>query len=123
MKNAKVILLMLAIISVSVFAVQNSETVTLHFLTYKMGVSQALIIILSAAMGVLIGLGLSILKSFRDSRDIKLAKNEAGNMQIKLVSAEKENANLHLQVKNLEDKITQLEKGLEEKEDKMKEQI
>lgn len=123
MKNAKVILLMLAIISVSVFAVQNSEMVTLHFLTYKMGVSQALIIILSAAMGVLIGLGLSILKSFRDSRDIKLAKNEAGNMQIKLASAEKENANLLLQVKNLEDKITQLEKGLEEKEDKMKEQI
>lgn len=122
MKNAKVILLMLAIISVSVFAVQNSETVTLHFLAYRMGVSQALIIILSAAMGVLIGLGLSILKSFRDSRDIKLAKNEAGSMQIKLVSAEKENANLSLKVKNLEDKITQLEKALEEKENKMKEQ-
>lgn len=116
MKNFKIVLLMIAIIAISVFAVQNSDMVTLHFLMYNMAVSQALIIILSAAMGVLIGLGLSILKSFRDSKNIKLAKDEAGSAQLQLMSVEKENSNLKLNVKSLEDKIRDLERRLSETE-------
>ena len=57
MKNMKTISLLLAIIFVSAFAVQNSMSVVIRFLLWKLEISQALVIVLTAVMGVLIGLG------------------------------------------------------------------
>ena len=48
MKNMKTISLLLAIIFVSAFAVQNSMSVVIRFLLWKLKISQALVIVLTA---------------------------------------------------------------------------
>ena len=110
MKNMKTISLLLAIIFVSAFAVQNSMSVVIRFLLWKLEISQALVIVLTAVMGVLIGLGLSVVKSWRYRRDIKQANNEKQSAQVSVMSLEKENAELKLNINELEKRLKELEK-------------
>ena len=110
MKNMKTISLLLAIIFVSAFAVQNSMSVVIRFLLWKLEISQALVIVLTAVMGVLIGLGLSVVKSWKYSRDIKQANNEKQSAQVSVMSLEKENAELKLNNNELEKRLKELEK-------------
>ena len=110
MKNMKTISLLLAIIFVSAFAVQNSMSVVIRFLIWKLQISQALIIVLTVVMGVLIGIGLSLIKNWKYSRDIKQANNEKQNAQVSVMSLEKENAELKLNINELEKRLKELEK-------------
>lgn len=110
MKNMKTISLLLAIIFVSAFAVQNSMSVVIRFLLWKLEISQALVIVLTAVMGVLIGLGLSLIKNWKYSRDIKHANSEKQNAQVSVMSLEKENAELKLNINELEKRLKELEK-------------
>lgn len=112
MKNVKLILLMVAIIMVAVFAVQNSAAISIRFFTLAFHVSQALIIIISTIVGVLIGLAISVLKNFRQSRDIKQAKQETNTMNVQLANAEKENSDLKLEMRHLQDEIEVLKQEL-----------
>ena len=111
MKNIKTVFLLVAIILVSVFAVQNSMSVVIRFLIWKLHISQALIIVLTVVMGVLIGIGLSLIKNWKYSRDIKQANNEKQNAQVSVMSLEKENAELRLSINELEKKLEELQKS------------
>lgn len=112
MKNVKLVLLMIAIIMVAVFAVQNSAAISIRFFTLVFQISQALIIIISTIMGVLIGLAISVLKNFRQSRDIKQAKQETNTVNVQLANAEKENSDLKLEMRQLQDEIEGLKQKL-----------
>ncbi len=99
MKNFKIVILLCAIILVAIFAVQNSAAVTIRFLTWHLNISQALIIIFSAALGVLIGLALSLIKSFHHNRDMKAANLQKADAQAKIEALERENLDLNTRVK------------------------
>lgn len=110
MKNFKIVSLLVAIILVSIFAVQNSMSVVIKFLIWRLELSQALIIVLTVVMGVLIGIGLSLIKNWKYSRDIKHANSEKQNAQVSVMSLEKENAELKLNINELEKRLKELEK-------------
>lgn len=110
MKNVKVVSLLIAVILVSIFAVQNSMSVVIRFLIWKLEISQALVIVLTVVMGILIGLGISFLKNWKYSKDIKQANNERQTAQVSVMSLEKENAELKLSVSELNQKLEDLQK-------------
>ena len=71
MAQFKIITILIGLVLVTVFAVQNSANVIIKFLIYHFTVSQALIIILSVAVGVVIGLMVGLTRNFKTSKNIK----------------------------------------------------
>ncbi|WP_051141309.1 LapA family protein [Salisaeta longa] len=67
--------LLLAVLAV-VFALQNTATITVNLLFYETRGSAALVIILSFAVGVLVGLLATIPRRMRDRREIKQLKRD-----------------------------------------------
>jgi uncharacterized integral membrane protein len=52
----KTILVLVLMLAVAVFSVQNAGVVTVHFLAWQFALSQALLLLLASFVGLLIGL-------------------------------------------------------------------
>lgn len=59
--NLKTIFVLFLMVVVALFSVQNAETITVRFLHWQFAMSQALVIILSAFCGALVGLAVGAL--------------------------------------------------------------
>ena len=108
MAQFKIITILIGLVLVTVFAVQNSANVIIKFLIYHFTVSQALIIILSVAVGVVIGLMVGLTRNFKTSKNIKKLSRENTDVQTKISSLETENENLLLKNNELQQKIESL---------------
>jgi putative membrane protein len=108
MAQFKIITILIGLVLVTVFAVQNSANVIIKFLIYHFTVSQALIIILSVAVGVVIGLMVGLTRNFKTSKNIKKLSRENTDVQTKISSLETENENLLLKNNELKQKIESL---------------
>ena len=108
MAQFKIITILIGLVLVTVFAVQNSANVIIKFLIYHFTVSQALIIILSVAVGVVIGLMVGLTRNFKTSKNIKKLSRENTDVQTKISSLETENENLLLKNNELQQKIEPL---------------
>jgi lipopolysaccharide assembly protein A len=53
--NAKLMIVLLLMLVVALFSVQNAETISVRFLSWHFAMSQALVIMLAAIFGVLAG--------------------------------------------------------------------
>lgn len=100
-----VITLLFAII-VTLFAIQNANTVVISFLFGEFNISQTLVILISAALGAIIVLLMGIVKQVKQNMKIKSLNNE--NQEMK-----KEIDNLKREI----DKITIIELSENMKED------
>lgn len=103
--NIKIVLMLLVVVIIAVFAVQNSKVVTIRFFVWSVYISQALIIVLSAVFGIIAGLLLSISRSIEAGRNLKQAKkqvDDAGQdsilLKTQIEDLEKENSNLKEQL-------------------------
>lgn len=65
------ILSLLFAIIVTIFAIQNSDSVAINFLFAKVEISQALVIFISAALGAIIVTILGLVRQFKLTRKIK----------------------------------------------------
>ena len=108
MAQFKIITILIGLVLVTVFAVQNSANVIIKFLIYHFTLSQALIIILSVAVGVVIGLMVGLTRNFKTSKNIKKLSRENTDVQTKISSLETENENLLLKNNELQQKIESL---------------
>lgn len=94
MAQFKIITILAGIVLVTLFAVQNSANVIIEFLTYDFRVSQALIIILSVAVGVIIGLMVGLTRTLKASKNIKRLNKDNTGVQSRIASLEAENQEL-----------------------------
>ena len=99
MQGTLLLSLILAVF-VAIFAVQNSAPVTISFLLLNIQVSQALIIILSAAIGAILSLLLGLIKQFSLKRTVK-----ERDKRIKNLKSEISSLNESLEPKENEDKL------------------
>jgi uncharacterized integral membrane protein len=65
----KAILILVLMLLVALFSVQNAEMITVRFLSWRFAMSQALVILLAAFCGALGGLALGTLSRLRRSSD------------------------------------------------------
>ncbi len=91
----KFVLALIFALLVAIFALQNAGAVDISFLTFELSVSQALVILISAIIGALVVMLLSLI------RWIKL--------QSKIKSLTKQNSILENEVKKLTQKVSDLE--------------
>lgn len=82
---------------VAIFALQNSDPVSVHFLMFGVQMSQALIIIISAVVGALLSLFLGLIKQFSLMNTIRDREKKIRNL-------ERENASITVENKILEQK-------------------
>lgn len=101
MSRFKTIIALIFAVGVALFAVQNYEEVIIKFLFYNIKVSQALVIVLSTAFGVIIGLIAGLNSSFRASKSVKQMNKETAEAQQKITALENENKQLKDEVKTL----------------------
>lgn len=101
MSRFKTIIALIFAVGVALFAVQNYEEVIIKFLFYNIKVSQALVIVLSTAFGVIIGLMAGLNSSFRASKSVKQMNKETAEAQQKITALENENKQLKDEVKTL----------------------
>ena len=72
--NLKTIFVLFLMVVVALFSVQNAETITVRFLHWQFAMSQALVIMLSAFCGALVGLAIGTLSGLtRAARPAKTA--------------------------------------------------
>lgn len=79
------ILSLLFAILITVFAIQNSDTVNINFLFANIPVSQALVIFISAAVGAIIVGILGFFRYFKLSKKIKEQKQEINELKEKSI--------------------------------------
>ncbi len=101
MSRFKTIIALIFAVGVALFAVQNYEEVIIKFLFYNIKVSQALVIVLSTAFGVIIGLMAGLNSSFRASKSVKQMSKETSEAQQKITALENENKQLKDEIKAL----------------------
>ena len=63
----KTVLILVLLLSVALFCVQNSAVITVHFLFWHFVLSQALVILLSAVCGTVAGLAIGTLSGRQPS--------------------------------------------------------
>ncbi len=63
----KLILVLVLMLTVALFSVQNAGVITVRFLHWSFALSQALVILLSALAGVVAGLSIATIAGFRRS--------------------------------------------------------
>jgi len=85
----KFVLALVFALIVAVFAVQNAEAVDISFLTMDLSISQALVILISAAFGALVVLLLSLVRWIKCQSKIKsqtktISTLEQENKQLKM---------------------------------------
>lgn len=66
---------------VALFAIQNADSVVINFVTWKVTVSQALVILLSAILGAVIVMLLSLFKQIKMGSEIKYEKRNVTGLQ------------------------------------------
>lgn len=66
---------------VALFAIQNAEAVPINFIAWKVSVSQALIILVSAVVGAVIVMLLSLIKQIRMGSNIRSEKKTVSSLQ------------------------------------------
>lgn len=66
---------------VATFAIQNADSVVINFITWKISVSQALIILVSAIVGALIVMLLSLFKQLKMGSAIRSEKKAVSTLQ------------------------------------------
>ncbi|PKM84174.1 MAG: hypothetical protein CVU86_08650 [Firmicutes bacterium HGW-Firmicutes-11] len=66
---------------VALFAIQNAESVAINFVTWNVTVSQALVILLSAIVGAVIVMLLSLFKQIKMGSEIKYEKRNVTGLQ------------------------------------------
>ena len=81
-----ILALLLAII-VTIFAVQNNEPVDVSFLTFELNGSLALVLMITLALGIIIGILVSAPSSLRRRMEIGGLKKSARRMEKDLASA------------------------------------
>lgn len=112
----KFVLALIFALIVAVFALQNAIAVDISFLTMEFSISQALVILISAAFGALAVLLLSLVRWIKCQAKIKgsaktISTLEQENKKLKMKLEEKESAILQTQ----ENEMTK-NNGLTEKE-------
>ena len=105
MSRFKTIIALIFAVCVALFAVQNYEEVIIKFLFYNIKVSQALIIVLSTAFGVIIGLMAGLNSSFRASKSVKQMNKESAEAQQKIKTLENENKQLKDELEKLASQV------------------
>lgn len=85
---------------VALFAIQNAESVVINFVTWKVTVSQALVILLSAILGAVIVMLLSLFKQIKMGSEIKYEKRNVTVLQA-------ENANLRTKLDEANGKLAE----------------
>lgn len=108
MSRIKTIIALIFAICVAVFAVQNYDNVLIKFLFYQFKVSQALIIVLSTALGVIIGLIAGLNSSFKASKLTKQLNRDYKLAQEKISSLETEKKALESKLEELNNTATDL---------------
>ena len=77
----KFVLALVFALIVGVFAVQNAGAVDVSFLTMELSISQALVILISAAFGALVVLLLSLIRWIKYQAKVKSASKTIGTLE------------------------------------------
>ena len=91
----KFVLALIFALIVAVFALQNAGAVDISFLTLELTISQALVILISAAFGALVVLLLSLVRWIKSQGKLK-------NLTKSVASLEQENKQLKLSLQDYE---------------------
>ena len=86
--NIRILGLLVSLIVVAVFAVQNSAQTVIRFLTYELNISQALMIIIVAVIGCVIGLMISMVKTYKQGKIVKNTVKDYNQAQDKMKALE-----------------------------------
>jgi len=88
-----IISLVLALL-VAIFAIQNSDPVTVSFFITTRQISQALIILLSTVVGAIIALSLGLIKQFALSKKLKEKEKSIRALETEVASLKIENEDM-----------------------------
>lgn len=88
-----IISLVLALL-VAIFAIQNSDPVTVSFFITTRQISQALIILLSTVVGAIIALSLGLIKQFALSKKLKEKDRAIRSLETEVASLKIENEDM-----------------------------
>lgn len=108
MSRVKTIIALIFAVCVALFAVQNYEEVVIRFLFYNFKISQALVIVLTTAFGVVIGLVAGLNSALRASKTTKQLNKNNSQTQQQMLSLETENKKLKEEVDSLNAQIITL---------------
>lgn len=107
--NIRFIGILAALILVAIFAVQNSAATSIRFLMYELNLSKALVIIVAVAIGCLIGLMMSVIKTMKKNREVKDATRDYNLAQTKIRELEEDKQRLDAANAKLKEDLRQLE--------------
>lgn len=79
-----IVLSMIFAMFIAVFALQNSSVITINLLWYKLNLSQAVVILGSALIGILVMVPFDVARRIRNSLKIAELKNKIKNMEQEL---------------------------------------
>lgn len=114
MSKVKTILFIIIVVLISIFAVQNYADVPLRFMIYQINISQAIIIVASTSIGVIIGLLSSLRTGFKSSKIIRDLNTEQSDTRKKYDELKNENAVLQSKVDELTNENVNLQMKLDE---------
>ncbi len=120
MSRVKTIIALVAIVLVVIFALQNSADTALKFMLWQLKISQALLIVCIAAIGVIIGLVVGLNSSLKASKNAKELNKSQAELQRMIEAKDLENKklmgqadNLNAQIENLNNQVQQLQSQLQ----------
>lgn len=90
----KFILSLVLALLVAIFAIQNSDPVTVSFFITTRQISQALIILLSTVVGAIIALSLGLIKQFALSKKLKEKEKSIRALETEVASLKIENEDM-----------------------------
>ena len=90
----KFILSLVLALLVAIFAIQNSDPVTVSFFITTRQISQALIILLSTVVGAIIALSLGLIKQFALSKKLKEKEKSIRALETEVASLKIENEDI-----------------------------
>lgn len=67
---------------VVIFAVQNADTVSVHFISWELNMSLALLLIITLVIGSLVGLLVATPRILRNKKELSLLKKQANNKNV-----------------------------------------
>lgn len=98
---------------VAVFAIQNAGAVPINFLVWEGAVSQALIIIMSAIVGAVIVLLLSLIKQIQLNLAVKSERKTGSVLQEEKKTLQEEKKALQARLDQATEQLTQLTSAME----------
>ncbi|WP_051531033.1 LapA family protein [Clostridiisalibacter paucivorans] len=107
-------------IGVTIFAVQNADSVMINFLFTKVKVSQALVIFISAAIGAIIVTFLGMIRQFKLSMKVKELNKKVNNLETEKGDLEFKVEELETEKDKLKLEVEQYNKDIIEKEATLK---